>query len=148
MSQPANAPRPEQGTHATSPPAAGASGAQASGLSPGDSMVVHTRARELLAWLLPQVVKWPREQRHIVSRHVAELAMQVHDALVAARHLPPPARAAVLRDADILLDQLRQHLQLAWQWQWLSNGQFQHVSGLTGELGRLIGGWRKSGPTV
>ena len=111
-------------------------------------MVVHTRARELLAWLLPHLATWPREQRHTVSRHAAELTMQLHDALVAARHLPPAPRALALRDADILLDQLRQYLNLAWQWHWLSNGQFEHVSRLTAELGRLIGGWRRRGPSA
>lgn len=141
-----------QSTNAAKPGQADATAAAPDTVPPlsaglaGDGMVVHTRARELLAWLLPHLATWPREQRHIASRHVAELVMQLHDALVAARHLPPAPRAMALRDADILLDQLRQYLQLAWQWHWLSNGQFEHVSRLTGELGRLIGGWRRRGP--
>lgn len=107
-------------------------------------MVVHTRARELLGWLLPHTAKWPREQRHTVTQHVATLAMQTHDALIAARHGTPAQRAASLREADIRLDQLRQYLQLAWHWQWLGDGPYQHVSTLTSELGRLIGGWRRA----
>lgn len=107
-------------------------------------MVVHTRARALLEWLLPQTARFPREHRHTVTRHLCGLAPTVHDALIAARHLTGPLQAQSLRDADIALDQLRQHLHLAWQWKWLSDGQFQHVSGLTEELGRLVGGWRRS----
>jgi hypothetical protein len=106
-------------------------------------MVVHTRARALLEWLAPQVAKWPREHRHTLARHTCELAMLVHDALVAARHLDSAGRSQALRDADIGLDQLRQYLQLAWRWQWLSHGQYRHVSELTDELGRLVGGWRR-----
>ena len=45
------------------------------------------------------------------------------------------------READIRLDQLRQYLQLAWQWKWMSDGQYQHACRLTAELGRLVGGW-------
>lgn len=145
MSQSANAARPGQADVTAAGP--GADAPPSTGLA-GDGMVVHTRARELLAWLLPHLATWPREQRHTVSRHAAELVMQLHDALVAARHLPPAPRALALRDADILLDQLRQYLQLAWQWHWLSNGQFEHVSRLTAELGRLIGGWRRRGPVA
>jgi len=107
-------------------------------------MVVHTRARDLLEWLLPHTAKFPREQRHLMARHIASLGLGVHDALIAARHLAPGPRAAALLDADIQLDQLRQHLHLAWRWQWMSGGQLQHVSGLTDELGRLIGGWRRA----
>jgi hypothetical protein len=108
-------------------------------------MVVHTKARALLEWLVPHTAHFPREHRHTVTRHVCELTLAVHDLLVAARHLVPPARAQVLCDADISLDQLRQYLHLAWRWQWLNDGQFQHVSGLTDELGKLIGGWRRAG---
>jgi 23S rRNA-intervening sequence protein len=108
-------------------------------------MVVHTKARALLEWLVPHTAHFPREHRHTVTRHICELTLAVHDLLVAARHLTPPARAQVLCDADISLDQLRQYLHLAWRWQWLNDGQFQHVSGLTDELGKLIGGWRRAG---
>jgi hypothetical protein len=106
-------------------------------------MVVHTRARELLAWLVPHTAAWPREQRHGITQHVVALALGVHDALIAARHGSPLQRGESLREADIRLDQLRQHLQLAWQWTWMSDGQYQHVCRLTAELGRLIGGWRR-----
>ena len=107
-------------------------------------MVVHTRARELLAWLVPHTGSWPRELRHSLTQHVVVLAMSTHDALIAARHGQPAQRAESLRQADIHLDQLRQYLQLAWQWRWMSDGQYQHASRLTAELGRLIGGWRRS----
>ena len=111
-------------------------------------MVVHSRARELLAWLVPHTAAWPREQRHGVTQYVVALALGVHDALIAARHSSTAQRGESLREADIRLDQLRQHLQLAWQWTWMSDGQYQHANRLTAELGRLIGGWRRraSGP--
>jgi hypothetical protein len=112
-----------------------------------DVMVVHTRARALLEWLVPQTAKFPREHRHTLARHVCDLALRVHDLLVAARHQPAALRGTTLREADIALDQLRQYLNLAWRWQWLSQGQFQHASGLTEELGRLIGGWRRAHST-
>ena len=78
-------------------------------------MVVHTRARGLMEWLVPQAARWPREHRHTLGRLICDLAMWLHDALIAARHLDPSARAAALRDADLHLDQLRQYLQLAWR---------------------------------
>ena len=112
--------------------------------NPGESLVVHTRARDLLQWLVPQMAKFPREHRHTLTKHMADLVLRVHDRLVAARHLEMADRARALLEADIGLDQLRQYLQLAWRWNWLNNGQYEHVSGLTDELGRLIGGWRRS----
>ncbi len=90
------------------------------------------------------MAKFPREHRHTLTKHMADLVLLIHDRLVAARHLAAADRARALLEADIGLDQLRQYLQLAWRWSWLNNGQYEHVSGLTDELGRLIGGWRRS----
>jgi hypothetical protein len=35
-------------------------------------------------------------------------------------------------------------LHLAHRWHWLSDGQYQHISTLVAELGRLLGGWMKA----
>lgn len=48
-----------------------------------------------------------------------------------------------LRQADAALLRLRLYLKLAYRWQWLNDGQYQHVSQQVRELGRLLGGWRK-----
>lgn len=36
---------------------------------------------------------------------------------------------------------LRLYLRLAHHWNWLSDGQYQHVSAMVAEIGRLLGGW-------
>lgn len=133
--------KPSAGTAGSASPIGDAlAGARSAAAS---DMVVHTRARELVAWLVPHAAKFPREHRGTLARHLCDLAMWTLDALVAARHLDGPARAAALRDADIHLDQLRQYLHLAWLWRWFNDGQFEHASRLTEELGRLVGGWRR-----
>lgn len=106
--------------------------------------MVHTRARQLLGWLLPALARFPREHRHTVTAHMARLAMQVQDALVAARHQRAAARQVALQLADIALDQLRQYGQLAWGWHWWTDGQWQHFGQLCDALGRPLGGWRRS----
>lgn len=107
-------------------------------------MVVHTRARQLLEWLIPALARFPREHRHTVTQHMAGLALRLQDQLVAARHYSGNGRAQALRDADLALDQLRQYGHLAWCWRWWNDGQFQHFSGLCEVLGRLLGGWRRA----
>jgi hypothetical protein len=36
---------------------------------------------------------------------------------------------------------LRLYLRLARQWDWLSSGQYEHVSRIVAQVGRLLGGW-------
>ena len=36
---------------------------------------------------------------------------------------------------------MRLYLRLAHRWRWLSSGQYEHVSRMVAEIGRLLGGW-------
>ena len=125
-------------------PQASAGAPDGTPLAASDSMVVHTRARQLLDWLLPALAKFPREHRHTVTAHMAALAMQVLDGLVAARHQRGVGRQLALQQADTALDQLRQYGQLAWGWRWWTDAQWQHFGRLCDTLGRPLGGWRRS----
>jgi hypothetical protein len=42
------------------------------------------------------------------------------------------------------LTKLRLYLRLAHRWQWLNDGQYEHVSRMVAEVGKLLGGWVKS----
>jgi hypothetical protein len=42
---------------------------------------------------------------------------------------------------DAALNRLRLYLRMAHQWCWLSIGQYEHVSRMVTEIGRLLGGW-------
>jgi len=53
-------------------------------------------------------------------------------------------RQRYLRQADAALNKLRLYLRLAHRWHWLNDGQYQHVSSMVAELGRLLGGWMKA----
>ena len=50
-------------------------------------------------------------------------------------------RQAALAEADATLNTLRIYLRLAHRWRWLSDGQYEHVSRMVAEIGRLLGGW-------
>jgi hypothetical protein len=41
------------------------------------------------------------------------------------------------------LGRVRLYLRLAHQFRWLNTGQYEHVSTLVAEIGRLLGGWLK-----
>lgn len=64
----------------------------------------------------------------------------MQDTLVAAG-LDPLNRPRHLALADRALAGLRKTLLLCYEMQLLSDGQYRHVSGLTAEVGRLMGSW-------
>ena len=54
------------------------------------------------------------------------------------------ARLEKLQAADAELLKLRLYLRLCERWRWLSKGQYRHVSTMTAEIGKLLGGWLKA----
>lgn len=101
------------------------------------------RLHDLLQWLLQHAVKFPRNQRFLLAQRVVQQAFALEDALVAAStcgHLITEK----LAEADAALVGLRRTLLLCHELGHLSPGQYRHVSQLVAEVGRLLGGWKKS----
>ena len=106
-------------------------------------MIVFTRCYDLLAWLMPKAEKFPRAFRFTVTQRLMDAALDLQEALFDAQTHRATERLNALRKADATLGRLRLYLRLAHHWQWLSSGQYQHVSLMVAEIGRLVGGWLK-----
>ncbi|MCP4698464.1 MAG: diversity-generating retroelement protein Avd [Gammaproteobacteria bacterium] len=103
---------------------------------------IFTRTYDLLRWLLPVTVKFPRQQRFVLAEAIQRTALTFQEQLVEAAYEESPI--PLLRQADVSLVKLRLYLRLAHDLQLLSAGQYQHVSKMVDETGRLLGGWRKN----
>lgn len=107
-------------------------------------MVILARTFDLLEWLLPKSERFPRIYRSTVTQRLMDASLDLQEALIAAESRPGRARMAALRNADAALGRLRIYLRLAHRWRWLSVGQYEHVSRMVAEIGRLLGGWLRS----
>lgn len=106
-----------------------------------DEMIVLTRTFDLLTWLLPKCERFPRLYRSTVIQRMMDAALDVQEALFEAQSQGGSTRQRHLRAADAALNKLRLYLRLAHRWHWLNDGQYQHVSTLVADIGRLLGGW-------
>lgn len=105
-------------------------------------MVIFTRTFDLLTWLLPQTEKFPRSQRFAVTKRMQDAALNFQELIFEANAVGAGRlRRQRLYEADAELTKLRLYLRLAHRWHWLNDGQYEHVSGLVAEIGRLLGGW-------
>lgn len=108
-----------------------------------DQSPVFTRTYDLLLWLIPQVQKFPRAHRFGMAERIQRILLDFQDHLTAAGKVKGAARSQNLNEADLLLAQLRVWLRLARDTGCLSVRQYEHVSRLVAEVGRLLGGWIK-----
>lgn len=109
-----------------------------------EEMVIFTRTYDFITWLIPQTERFPRSQRFIVTQRLQQAALGFQELLVEANAQRGPRRAEKLRAADAELRKVRLYLRLCEKWEWISPGQFRHVSAMVAEIGRLLGGWQKT----
>ncbi len=102
---------------------------------------IQTHTYDLLKWLLPKSERFPRAYRSTIVQRAMDSALDLHEHLIAARAGRGAARVAALRDADKALQSLRVYLRLFHEWRWLSSGQYEHVSRVVNEIGRMLGAW-------
>ena len=108
-----------------------------------EPMTIFTRTYDFISWLIPKTVSFPRHQRFVVTQRLQDAALNFQEFIIEANRQRGGRRLERLRQADAALDKVRLYLRLAVRWQWLSEGQYAHVSRMVKELGDLLGGWIK-----
>jgi len=99
------------------------------------------RSYDLLRWLIPVAIAFPRSHRFVLSERIQRQALDFHEALIAAAKARRPG--ADLHRADLALERLLFQLRLAHDLELLSHGQYRHGSERLTEVGRLLGAWIK-----
>lgn len=97
------------------------------------------KSYDFVRWLIPQTVKFPREQRFVVAERLQGAAMDFMECLYQATN--KTRRASSLQQADMKLKQLRFYLRLSHDLQLLDTRRFEHACRLLEEIGRLLGAW-------
>lgn len=109
-----------------------------------NDMVIFTRTFDLLTWLLLRCDKFPKSQRFVVTQRLQGAALDFQEAIHDANARSGSERLIYLQAADANLSKLRLYLRLAARWGWLTGGQYEHVSRMVAEIGKLLGGWIKT----
>jgi hypothetical protein len=103
---------------------------------------IFARTYDLVKWLIPLTIKFPRHQRFVLATAMQGAALALQERLIEAVRLPDTGGA--LRAADVELDKLRFYLRLSYDLGYISLGQQRHAGQMVAEIGRLLGGWHAS----
>ena len=104
---------------------------------------IFVRTYDFIFWLIPQVQKFPRRPplRAVGAR--AAPGDGFPGCPVAAGKSRGTERRVALRQADLILEQLRIWLRYARDMELFSISQYEHAARMLVEIGRLLGGWIK-----
>jgi len=97
---------------------------------------------DLMLWLIPCTLNFPKSQRGVLARQLQSELFRIQEALDDAGTDQDPKPGLV--NADKALIRLRTYLRMSRDLKLFSPGQYEHVSKLTAEVGRLMGGWIKA----
>ena len=97
---------------------------------------------DVILWIYPMVNKFPKSQRFVLGQRIENSALELLRLVIkanAAREKKP-----ILKEFSVELDQFRILMRLSKDLKFMSIGQYEYVSKLINETGRMLGGWIKS----
>jgi four helix bundle protein len=103
---------------------------------------IFARTYDLVKWLLPLTVKFPRHQRFVLAEAMQQAALRLQERLIEA--VRRPSKIDSLQAADVELDKLRVYLRLSYDLGYINLGQQRHAGQMVAEIGRLLGAWQRS----
>ena len=103
---------------------------------------IFTKTYDMLHWLIPMTIKFPRSQRFVLAEGVQRTALRFQERLIEAAKTREPR--PLLDRADTDLTKLRFYLRLCKDLQLMSLKQYGHAARMVNEVGRLLGGWIKT----
>ena len=110
----------------------------------GAESPIFARSYDLLRWLLPLTVKFPRQQRFVLASALQQSALRLHERLIEAAHAAKAKAPEALERVDTELDKLRHYLRLCHDLGLVTEGQYEYASRSLAEVGRLLGGWQRA----
>lgn len=113
-------------------------------MSPMKEMPLFTRTFDFITWLMPVTDNFPRGQRFFVTKRLRDAVLDFYEFIIEANNCRGQARLDKIGLADAALDKVRIYLRLSHRWEWLKPGQYRHAAGMVAEIGRLLGGWKKT----
>jgi hypothetical protein len=108
----------------------------------GEPAVVIGHAYDLTLWLVRKVEKFPRSFRFTVGDRVTARSLDLLETLVEAAYSSD--KGALLEKANRGVNSLRYLLRLSVDLKLLSGDSQASAAGRLDEIGRMVGGWRKS----
>jgi hypothetical protein len=102
---------------------------------------VFVKWMDAVDWILDAVEKYPKSVRFTLSGRIANLTLDVLEGIIEAIYTKN--RTHILQRTNLYIEKLRVLFRISHSRRYISTAQYEHVSGLLNETGKMIGGWMK-----
>jgi hypothetical protein len=104
-----------------------------------------TKLYDLLLWMIPKLEKFPRSQKFVLGDRMETLMLDILELLIEAAY--SKKKQAVLRSANLKLEQLRYLVRLSKDLKLLNLKTYEFSARAIDGVGTSVGGWLKYSAT-
>ena len=97
---------------------------------------------DLLLWIIPLIGRFPRSHRFLLGDRIEVNLLEILDDLIEAYYTKN--KEGLLRAANLRCEQIRVLVRLCKDLGIIGMEKYRHASEKIDEIGRMIGGWKKS----
>ena len=97
---------------------------------------------DLVMWFMPKLANFPKDQRFVLADRIGVLLLDILGLLTEAVYSHD--RASMLGVVNVRLDQLRYLVRITKDMRYISIEQYDHFTVKTVEIGRMVGGWKRT----
>src|SRR6516165_285618 len=108
-----------------------------------EELVVITKTYDLILWSCHHTGKFPRNHRFVLGERIERNLYDLLETLIRAKYSKP--RQELLEKANLTQEVLRFQMRLAKDLQCLKVESYGFATKAIDEIGKLVGGWLKSG---
>jgi hypothetical protein len=107
-----------------------------------EELIAITKAYDLVREMTRRVAKLPRDHKFLLGDRILCNVYELLDLLIEAKYTKN--KVPMLERANLRLEQVRFQVRLAHDEKLISTHQYEVAARLLNEVGRLVGGWRRS----
>ena len=111
-----------------------------------DELVVITKTYDLILWSCNHTGRFPRQHRFVLGERLERTLYDLLETLIQAKY--SRERKPFLTEANLKLEILRFQVRLAKDLQCLQLKSYAFASKQIDEIGKLVGGWLRSGKSA
>ena len=110
-----------------------------------EELVVITKTYDLILWSCNHTGRFPRQHRFVLGERLERSLYDLLETLIQAKY--SRERTPLLNDANLKLEILRFQVRLAKDLECLRVKSYAFAAKQIDEIGKLVGGWLRSGKT-
>jgi len=93
-------------------------------------------------WILDTIEKFPKSVRFTISSRIGNLTLDIMEGIIEAIYTKN--RAYILERINLYIEKLRVIFRISFKRRYISKNQYEYVSTMLNETGKMIGGWKKA----